>query len=56
MEKNKLLKRLSELETINDQLITEFNYLNELMKQIGFEQGLQGLKLAAEEIVQEQSR
>jgi len=54
MEKEKMLKRISELETINDQLLTELNYLDRLLKQIGFEQGLITLKAAAQELIEEE--
>jgi hypothetical protein len=53
MEKEKMLKRISELETINDQLLTEISYLDQLLKQIGFEQGLTTLKAAAQELIEE---
>jgi hypothetical protein len=53
MEKEKMLKRISELETINDQLLTEISYLDQLLKQIGFEQGLITLKAAAQELIEE---
>ncbi len=53
MDKENLIKKLSELETINDQLIAEFNYLNELLKQLGFEKGLKTLKMAAQELLKE---
>jgi hypothetical protein len=53
MEKEKMLKRISELETINDQLLTEISYLDQLLKQIGFEQGLVTLKAAAQELIEE---
>jgi hypothetical protein len=55
MEKEKMLKRISELETINDQLLTELNYLDQLLKQIGFEQGLMTLKAAAQELIEEEN-
>ena len=51
-----MLKRISELETINDQLLTEINYLDRLLKQIGFEQGLVTLKAAAQELIEEDKR
>ncbi len=54
MEKDKILKRISELETINDQLVTELSYLDQLLKQIGFEQGLVTLKAAAQELMEEE--
>ncbi len=51
-----MLKRISELETINDQLLTELNYLDQLLKQIGFEQGLITLKAAAQELIEEENQ
>jgi hypothetical protein len=56
MEKEKMLKRISELETVNDQLLTELNYLDQLLKQIGFEQGLITLKAAAQELIEEDNQ
>lgn len=56
MEKEKMLKRISELETINDQLLTELHYLDQLLKQIGFEQGLITLKAAAQELIEEENQ
>lgn len=54
MEREQMLKRISELETINDQLLTELNYLDQLLKQVGFEQGLTTLKTAAQELIEEE--
>lgn len=51
MKEEKLLKRISELESINDQLVAEIRYLDELMKKIGFEKGLATLKFAARELI-----
>lgn len=48
-----LKKRISELETINDQLLTEMEYLNWLLKEVGFEEGLVTLKFAAEELLEQ---
>lgn len=56
MEKDKILKKISELETINDQLVTELCYLDQLLKQIGFEQGLITLKAAAQELMEEEKK
>ncbi|MGR3973019.1 MAG: hypothetical protein QRY72_00325 [Candidatus Rhabdochlamydia sp.] len=56
MEKEFLLRRLSELETINDQLVAELNYLDHLLRQVGFEDGLMTLKFAAEELLQEENK
>lgn len=54
MEQDKILKRISELETINDQLVAELHYLDQLLKQIGFEQGLLTLKSAVQELIEEE--
>jgi len=54
MEKKELITKIAQLETINDQLITELEYLDLLIRQIGFEQGLSTLKSAALEILEEQ--
>jgi len=53
MNKEALLKRISELESINDQLLAELRYLDELLKQIGFQEGLKTLKFAALEILEQ---
>src|SRR5690349_9915526 len=49
MDQEKMLKRISELESMNDQLLTEIRYLDQLLKQVGFEEGLKTLKFAANE-------
>lgn len=46
-----LKRRISELESINDQLSAELRYLDELLKEIGFEDGLITLKSAALELL-----
>ncbi len=51
-----LLKRISELESLNDQLLSEIRYLDELMREIGFEDGLKTLKVAAHEILEQDRR
>ncbi|MCX6987952.1 MAG: hypothetical protein WCG14_00290 [Chlamydiia bacterium] len=53
MEPNKLLKKISELESMNDQLISELRFLDSLLRKIGFEEGLKTLKLAAQEILEQ---
>ena len=53
MEKEQLQKRISELETMNDQLVAEINYLDRLLRQVGFEKGLTTLKIAAQELLEE---
>jgi hypothetical protein len=51
MKEENLRKKISELESINDQLVAEIRYLDELMKKIGFEKGLATLKFAARELI-----
>ncbi|NGX48123.1 MAG: hypothetical protein K1000chlam3_01513 [Chlamydiae bacterium] len=46
-----LKHRISELESINDQLIAELRYLDGLLKEVGFEEGLITLKFAALELL-----
>jgi hypothetical protein len=48
-----LKRRISELESINDQLAAELRYLDELLKEIGFEDGLITLKAAALELLEQ---
>lgn len=47
-------KKLAELESINDQLTAEIRYLDQLLKQVGFEEGLKTLKSAAQELIDEE--
>ncbi len=54
MDKNKLLRKVAELESINDQLQAEFRYLDKLLRQVGFHDGLATLKAAAHELMEEQ--
>jgi hypothetical protein len=55
MNKNELLKRISELESLNDQLLAEIRFLDELLKSVGFEEGLITLKSAAQELMEDES-
>lgn len=52
MTKAQLLKKVAYLESLNDQLVTEVNYVDRLMRLIGFSGGLAGVKATAEEIVE----
>ncbi len=54
MKKKELIAKIAQLETINDQLLTELEYIDLLARQIGFENGLTTLKSAALEIIEEQ--
>jgi hypothetical protein len=50
MEHAKLVKRLAELESINDQLMSELEYLDTLMRSVGFTNGLATVKATALEL------
>ncbi len=56
MTKEELQKRVSELESMNDQLLTEIRYLDQLLREVGFEEGLKTLKFAAKELIEEDKR
>lgn len=53
MSKEQMLKRISELESINDQLQTEIRFLDRLLRQVGFDEGLKTLKFAAQELLEQ---
>ena len=54
MDKEQELKRrISELESINDQLTAELRYLDKLLKEVGFTEGLITLKAAAIDLLQQ---
>lgn len=48
-----MLKRISELESLNDQLLAELRYLDGLLREVGFEDGLITLKFAAKELLEQ---
>jgi hypothetical protein len=52
-EKNEkaLLDKIAYLESINDQLITEIKYVDNLLRRAGFTEGLKTLKTAAIEMI-----
>jgi hypothetical protein len=47
-----LLKKIAKLETANDQLAAELNYLEYLTRALGFADGLKTLKAAALEMLE----
>lgn len=51
MKNKDLLKQISKLETINDQLAAEIHYLDQLARELGFAEGLKTLKVAALEML-----
>ena len=52
MKHQDLLKRIAKLETLNDQLAAEIQFLEALTRTLGFAQGLKTLKEAALEMIQ----
>ncbi len=45
-----LLERISQLEFQNDQLAAELDYVDALLRRIGFTEGLESVKQAAQEL------
>jgi len=54
VDEEQLLRKMSELESMNDQLQAEIRYLDNILKDVGFEEGLKTLKVAAEELLDEE--
>lgn len=52
MTKTQLLKKIAVLESINDQLSTEVEYVDQLMRMLGFAEGLLTVKSTANEILE----
>ena len=50
MNIKELMEKIAHLESINDQLISELNYVDSLMRQVGFSNGLATVKATAHEI------
>lgn len=52
MTKAQLMKKIAYLESINDFLKSELEYVDILMRKVGFAGGISTVKVTAEEIVQ----
>jgi len=52
MTKTEMMKKIAKLESINDQLMTEVSYVDELMRVIGFSNGLETVKATAKELIE----
>lgn len=52
MKERNLIQRIAKLETINDQLAAEIQYLEKLTRALGFAEGLKTLKAAALEMLE----
>lgn len=46
-----LNKKIAELETVNDHLMTEIELINSLLKEVGFEEGIATMKAAVYELI-----
>lgn len=51
MTKTQLERKIALLESINDQLVTEVDYVDKLMRLIGFSDGLRTIKSTAQELI-----
>ncbi len=50
MGQKELMEKIAHLESVNDQLISELGYVDTLMRQVGFNNGLATVKATANEI------
>lgn len=53
MTKTQMLKKIAVLESINDQLSAEVEYVDRLMRLLGFSEGLLTVKSTAQEILEQ---
>ena len=53
MTKAQLIQKIAMLVSINDHLQTEVSYVDELMKLVGFQNGLATVKAAANEVIKQ---
>jgi hypothetical protein len=56
MKNKDLLKKIAKMESINDQLAAELNYLEHLARALGFVEGLKTLKAAALEMLESEHK
>lgn len=54
MMQNTLEQKIAYLEFVNDQLHSEIHYVDRLLKLIGFPDGLETIKSAAQEVIEEE--
>ena len=52
MSTNPLNRKVAKLESLCDQLQSEMNYIDKLLVEVGFEEGLKTLKAAAIELLE----
>ena len=48
-----LLTEIAQLESVNDQVVAELTYINNLLYAVGFTKGIQSLKDAAQELLED---
>jgi hypothetical protein len=53
MQYHVLEKKVAYLEFVNDQLLSEIHYIDNLLRLIGFPEGLETIKSAAKEAIEE---
>ncbi len=56
MEYTELYKKLAFLEFVNDQLTSEVAYVDGLLKEVGFKNGMDSVKQVALELIEEGER
>ena len=56
MHMKKLLEKIAQLEFMNDQISTELQYVDRLLRSIGFADGLRTVKKAAKELYEEEKQ
>lgn len=54
MEQQQLQQKIAYLEFVNDQLVSEIDYVDRLLRIIGFPEGLETIKSAAQEVIEEE--
>lgn len=50
MSKKDLIRQVAHLESLNDHLLTELGYIDQLMRLVGFAGGIETVKLTAQEL------
>lgn len=56
MKEQELKRYLSRLESQNDHLVTQIENMDQLLRKVGFEEGLKSLKSAASELLMMQEQ
>jgi hypothetical protein len=54
MDMHQLQQKVAYLEFVNDQLACELEYVDKLLQTIGFPEGLETIKSAAQEVIEEE--